>query len=307
MAMQVSIMVEGQAGVGWDQWRRLAQVAEDGGFYGLFRSDHFMDFDGRRIDALEPWVSLAWLAGNTKRIAFGPLVSPISFRHPVMLAWQASGIDAQAGGRLRIGLGVGWNVREHEAFGFDLGDLNTRFARFEEGVQVVRLLTRSTEPVSYKGEHFLLVDAYLQPRSPLADGPPIVIGGNGPRRTLPLVARYADEWNGVGLSAADYRERSSRLDELLDGEGRDRDSVKRTLMTRLMVARSEQEIIANEGAEAVERARGRGALVGTPGEIVDQLGRFAEAGVEGIQMQVWEYNDLSALELIASDVLPQLT
>ncbi|HET9965659.1 MAG TPA: LLM class flavin-dependent oxidoreductase, partial [Rubrobacter sp.] len=128
--IEVAIMVEGQEGVGWDSWRRLALAVEDLGYAGLFRSDHFPNKrTGMYRDGLELWSSLAWLAENTSRIEFGPLVSPVSFRHPVITAWQASSVDNLAGGRLRLGLGAGWNGWEHETFGFDLLDIDRRFAR----------------------------------------------------------------------------------------------------------------------------------------------------------------------------------
>jgi alkanesulfonate monooxygenase SsuD/methylene tetrahydromethanopterin reductase-like flavin-dependent oxidoreductase (luciferase family) len=114
-------MIEGQEGVGWDRWRRIARAVEDSGYAGLYRSDHFPTRRmGSYQDALELWTSLTWLADNTRRIEFGPLVSPVSFRHPIITAWQASTVDNLAGGRLRLGLGAGWNEEEHEAFGFDL-------------------------------------------------------------------------------------------------------------------------------------------------------------------------------------------
>ena len=213
MTLEVSIMIEGQQGLSWPRWQRLARAAEELGFFGLFRSDHFSNPEGPYQDALETWVSFAWLASNTRRISFGPLVSPVSFRNPSILAWQASSIDALAGGRLRIGVGAGWNEREHRSFGFDLGDLDTRFARLEDALNVLTKLSRSSEPASYEGEHFSIRDAYLQPRSPRHDGPPIVIGGNGPVRTLPLVAKYADEWNAVFLPLADFQDRNAKLDD----------------------------------------------------------------------------------------------
>lgn len=306
MSMDVSIMIEGQEGLSWPRWQRLARAAEELGFYGLFRSDHFSNPEGAYTDALETWVSFAWLASNTQRISFGPLVSPVSFRNPSILAWQASAIDSLSGGRLRIGLGAGWNEREHTSFGFELGDLDARFARLEDAINVVKSLTRSTEPATYEGEHFSIHDAYLQPRSPRSDGPPIVIGGNGPRRTLPLVARYADEWNAVFLPLDDFQARSARLDDLLAEQGREPSSVKRTLMTRGLVGQDDAALAAKDSAERIANHRSRGGIIGTPNEIVDQLGRYAEAGVQGVQLQWLDLDDLSGLELIASDVLPQL-
>lgn len=306
MSIEVSIMVEGQDGLTWPRWQRLARAAEELGFYGLFRSDHFSNADGGYKDALETWVSFAWLTSNTQRISFGPLVSPVSFRNPSILAWQASAIDALSGGRLRIGLGAGWNEREHRSFGFELGDLDTRFARLEDAVNVVKALTRSTEPVSYEGEHFSIHDAYLQPRSPRSDGPPIVIGGNGQRRTLPLVAKYADEWNAVFLPLDDFKARIATLNDLLADYNREPSAVKRTMMTRGLIGRDEAALNAKDSAERIANHRSRGAIIGTPNEIVDQLGRYADAGIQGVQLQWLDLDDLSGLELLASDVLPQL-
>jgi len=306
MAIDVSIMIEGQDGLSWPRWQRLARAAEDLGFAGLYRSDHFTNAEGELKDALDAWVSFAWLASNTQRICFGPLVSPFTFRNPVILAWQACGIDALAGGRLRIGLGAGWQEREHNAFGFTLPPLDERFARFEEGIQVVKALTRASEPVTLSGEHFHLTDALLQPRSPRSDGPPIVIGGNGPKRTLPLAAKYGDEWNAVFLPLDQFTERCARLDELLAEQGRTPDSLKRTLMTRGMIGKNESDLVARSSADQLARLRGGGAVIGTPNEIVDLLGRLHEGGVSGVMLQWNDLDDLSGLELIASDVLPQL-
>jgi len=307
MGIQVSIMIEGQDGLSWPRWQRLARAAEDLGFHGLFRSDHFLNPQGPVLDQLEPWVSFAWLASNTTRITFGPLVSPLSYRNPSILAWQASGVDALAGGRLRLGLGAGWNRREHEAFGFHLAEhLDERFARFEEGIRVVKALTRAIEPVSFAGEYYTLTDAQIRPRSPRADGPPIVIGGNGPRRTLPLAATYADEWNAVMLPPDQFAERCARLDELLAQNGREPSSLKRTLMTRSVVGKDDAAVDAKIDAESKERALGRGALIGAPDQIVEQLGRYEEAGVAGVMLQWLDMDDCSGLELIAAKVFPQI-
>lgn len=305
--MEVSIMIEGQEGLSWPRWKRIARATEDLGFYGLFRSDHFAVPEGPIVDSLETWVSLAWLASNTKRIAFGTLVSPISFRHPSILAWQASSVDAVCCGRLRLGLGAGWQKREHEAFGFDLLSMDERFKRYEEGIQVVKALTRSTEPVSFDGEYYSLKDAMLTPRSPRSDGPPLVIGGNGPKRTLPLAAKYADEWNAVNRTPEQYHDLSTRLDELLQQEGRDPKSVKRTMMTRSVIGENDAQVRSKINDETRERLLERGGVIGTPGEIVEILGRHAEAGVQGIVVQWIDMDDISGLELFAAQVLPQLS
>ena len=232
--LDVAIMIEGQDGINWARWRRLVRAVEDFGFAGLYRSEHFTNPTGPNRDALELWSSLTWLADHTSRIEFGPLVSPVSFRHPVITAWTAAAVDELAGGRLRLGLGAGWQEREHRTYGFDLLDTDRRFARFEEGLEVIIRMLRNKEPVSFDGEFYRLHDAVLMPRSTITGGLPIVIGGNGPNRTLPLVARYADEWNAVFVPAKRFAELSTRLDDLLRAAGRSPERVRRTLMTRVV-------------------------------------------------------------------------
>ncbi len=213
--IEVAIMIEGQNGLTWDRWQRIATTVEELGFVGLYRSDHFTNPEPPDIASLECWISLAWVASHTQRIEFGPLVSPVSFRDPVMLSRQALAVDDLSGGRLTFGVGAGWQVREHTNFGYDLLDKPQRLARFEESVEVMSRLLQSDAPVSYEGQYYRLHEAILLPRPKRAGGPPLLIGGNGPRRTLPLAARYAAEWNGVMAPPAMIAERNGQLDELL--------------------------------------------------------------------------------------------
>jgi F420-dependent oxidoreductase-like protein len=300
---EVAIMIEGQEGLDWARWRRLARTVEDSGYAGLFRSDHFTNPTGPVLDALELWSSLTWLAENTSRIEFGPLVSPVSFRHPVITAWTASTVDNLAGGRLRLGLGAGWQEREHEAHGFDLLETGLRFARFEEGLEVVTRLLQSDEPVSFAGEFYRLRDALLKPRSPRPGGPPIVIGGNGPRRTLPLAARYADEWNAVFATPERFSELSARLDELLREADRRPDGVRRTLMTRVVFGRTGADVERKLAGRSAGDLRDRGIIVGTAPEVAEGLGRLDEAGVQRVMLQWLETDDVDGLEAMADSVL----
>jgi len=304
--LEVAIMVEGQEGVGWDRWRRLARAVDDLGYAGLYRSDHFPhDQTGRYSESLELWASLAWLAENTSRIEFGPLVSPVSFRHPVITAWQASSVDNLAGGRLRLGLGAGWNEWEHGTFGFDVLDTDLRFARFEEGLEVVTRLLRNDEPVSFEGEFYRLHDAMLLPRSPLPGGTPMVVGGNGVRRTLPLAARYADEWNAVFLKAEAFEDLNARLDALVREAGRTLEQVRRTLMTRVVFGSTEADVDRKVDGSPRHHLP-EAVLAGTAGEIVERLGRLSDAGVQRVMLQWLEVDDIDALEVMAHSVLPQL-
>src|SRR5579863_6763508 len=224
----LSIMIEGQMGLTWARWKRLVSEIEDLGFAGIFRSDHFTNARPPDFDSLEMLVSLTYLADHTQRVHFGPLVAPLSFRDPVMLARQALALDDLSEGRMILGVGAGWQDREHHDFGYQLGDVPTRLGRLEEGLEVITKLLKSDEPVTCEGRFYNIHDAMLLPRPQRHGGPRILVGGNGPKRTLPLVARYADIWNGVFLSPEAFRERSATLDQLLIDAGRNLGDVRRT-------------------------------------------------------------------------------
>src|SRR5579884_1078810 len=167
----LSIMIEAQDGLTWPRWKRLVAEVERLGFAGLFRSDHFTNAQPPDKDSLEMVVSLTYLADHTQRIRFGPMVAPLSFRNPTLLARQAAALDDLSGGRMILGLGAGWQEREHRLFGLDLGDVPARMSRFEEGLEVITRLLHSDEPVTYEGRYFQLRDAILLPRPQRPGGP----------------------------------------------------------------------------------------------------------------------------------------
>lgn len=135
--IEVAIMIEGQNGLNWKRWQRLASVVEACGYIGLYRSDHYTNADPPDMDSLECWVSLTWLATHTERLEFGPLVTPMSFRHPTHTARMAAAVDDLSGGRLTLGIGAGWQEREHVNYGWDLLDPKERFSRLEEGLKII--------------------------------------------------------------------------------------------------------------------------------------------------------------------------
>jgi len=302
--MDIAIMIEGQNGLNWPRWQRIARAVEDLGFAGLYRSDHFTNAEPPDLDSLELWTSLTWLATHTRRIEFGPLVSPVSFRDPRMTARIARDVDDLSGGRLTLGLGAGWQEREHTNFGYDLLDMSKRFARFQEGVEVITRLLRSAEPVSFAGQYYHLHEAVLLPRPQRPGGPSILIGGSGLRQTLPLVARYADEWNAVFVSAARWVELNARLEELLRASGREARDVRRSLMTGLVFGLDEDEVQRRLHGRNASELMERGLIVGTPTEVKRQLERLAEAGLQRVMLQWLDLDDLSGLEALARAVLP---
>ena len=304
--MDIAIMIEGQNGLNWPRWQKLAALVEEAGFAGLYRSDHFTNASPPDLDSLECWTSLVWLASHTGRIDFGQLVSPVSFRHPTMLARMATAVDDLSGGRLQLGLGAGWQEREHDNYSWDLLDVKGRMDRFEEALEIVTGLLRSDEPLTFKGEYYRVRDAVLLPRPSRPDGPPITIGGNGPKRTLPLVARYADEWNAVFLSPDRFRERNARLDELLSEEKRAPGDVHRSMMTGLFYGRSAAEVeerVKNRG-RTLQESRDLGLVIGEADGVIEQLKGLEAAGLERVMLQWLDLDDLERLEEMAAVVLP---
>nr|AIA15075.1 putative F420-dependent oxidoreductase, Rv1855c family [uncultured bacterium] len=304
--IELAIMIEGQHGLTWERWQRMARAAEDLGFAGLYRSDHYTDANPPDLDSLECWVSLTWLASHTSRIEFGPLVSPVSFRQPTMLARMATAVDDLSGGRLTLGVGAGWQEREHTNYDWELLDVAPRFDRYEEGLEIISHLINKAEPFTFDGTYYQLHDAVLLPRPHRAT--PILVGGNGMKKTLSFAAQYAAEWNGVFLTAADFAERNTRLTELLTEQGRDPMSVRRSLMTGSRFGKDEarfQEMLTN--ANTTVEALQKGSLIyGTSSQVVDQLGALAEAGVQRVMMQWLDLDDMDGVEALAAQVLPQL-
>lgn len=300
---QIGIMIEGQDGLNWARWQRLLQAAEDFGYQCLFRSDHFTNASGADKDSLELWISLTYAASHTRRIEFGPLVTPVTFRHPSMTARMGAQVDDLSGGRLVLGLGAGWQEREHAKFGIPFYDFPTRFNMLSEALELTRRLFDSDEHVSYGGEYFMLNEALLLPRPQRPGGPPILIGGNGPTRTLPLVARYADEWNAVYVPPGRFVELSALLDTLLAEQGRPASAVRRSLMTGLFFGRDEAELSAKLQGRDPAALRERGVIVGTPGAVREQLDALAQAGVQRVMLQWLTLDDLDGLEALAKGVL----
>jgi F420-dependent oxidoreductase-like protein len=277
----ISIQVEGQNGLTWARWIALATEVEEQGFAGLFRSDHFTNAHEPDLDSLEMVVSLAWLAANTRRIHFGPLVAPLSVRDPRMLARQAAALDDLSGGSFILGLGAGWQEREHTTFGYDLGDIPTRMARFAEGLELITRLLRDEEPVTFAGEYYQTREARLLPRPERLGGPPLLIGGNGEKRTLPLAARYAGIWNALFVPAENFRALSTQLDELLRAEGRKPEDVRRTVMLPLSFDPRDED------------------------EVRRQIAAYREAGADELIFQWLELDDLEGLRAFARAALTQ--
>jgi alkanesulfonate monooxygenase SsuD/methylene tetrahydromethanopterin reductase-like flavin-dependent oxidoreductase (luciferase family) len=303
-------------GLTWPRWKRLVDEVEALGFAGLFMGDHFRLPVPVETSSLDSTVALTYVAHQSQRVHFGPLVSPLSLRDPVILARQAMAMDDLSRGRMILGVGTGWVEREHTMFGYDLGDVKTRLDRLEEGLAVITQLVRSDEPVTFEGSHYRLQEARLLPRPQRAT--PILVGGHGPKRTLPLVARYADVWNCQVASAETFAERSALLDDLLKAEGRQPGDLKRTVMVPIICWLDEADLerrldhlrrdppmfplMSTEETLALIRRYFAGIL-GTPDEVIEQLSAYAAAGVEEVIIQWFGLGDIEGLTTLADKVL----
>jgi F420-dependent oxidoreductase-like protein len=325
----LSIFIEATLGLTWPTWQRLSKEVERLRFAGLYRSDHFTVAMPANPDALELIVSLTFLADHTARVRFGSLVAPLSFRDPVMLARQAAALDDLSGGRMVLGVGAGWMEREHVMFGYELGNTPTRIARLGEGLEVIRRLLNSEGPVTYEGRFYQLREAALRPRPQRPGGPPLLVGGNGPHATLPLVARYADIWNAIGLRPEGFAERSAHLDALLRDVERHPSEVKRTVVVIVICARDRTELAQRIRARTrvpalrrlgpdldhaswealLDRLRASfpNCIVGTPEQVVEQIRAYEQAGVEELMVNWLTVDDIAGLQLLADEVLPQLS
>jgi F420-dependent oxidoreductase-like protein len=311
-------MVEGQEDVSWDEWRALADVCERAGLDGLFRSDHYLSVVGRRERASHDAIAtLAALAARTERIRLGTLVSPVTFRHPSVLAKSVATIDHVSGGRVELGLGAGWNESEHAAYGFEFPPLGTRMELLEEQLEIVHRLW-TEDSVTFAGRHYRLEDCPALPKPLQQPRPPLILGGNAKPRSVALAVRLADEYNTLLASIDDCRERKSVLVEACDAGGRDPATLPLTLMATSIVGEDRSKVLdrvrgvlkvfgsGDEDPEAVLAERRKRWIAGTPDEAVERLRALAEAGVERVYLQHLVHKDTEMVELIGEAVLPAL-
>jgi F420-dependent oxidoreductase-like protein len=301
--MKLGVMIEGQEGIGWQEWRNIVQWTEELGFESLWRSDHFFSFGRDRTkDALETFASLVHVAENSRRIRFGTLVCAMTFRHPAMTARMAAAVDQLSGGRFILGLGAGWNAAEHEAFGITLPPPRERSDMLEEGTAYIRALF-DNDPASFNGKVYQLKDAYMYPR-PAQMPLPILVGGGGEKRTLRTAARYADEWNSIGAAPEVYREKVKVLEAHCEREKRDPATIARSLMCAYITGASEAEVQRKvEGLSAPPRAN---VLVGTPFQIVERIREYEAEGVSRIMMQHFNPPSREELAFVAEEILPRV-
>jgi alkanesulfonate monooxygenase SsuD/methylene tetrahydromethanopterin reductase-like flavin-dependent oxidoreductase (luciferase family) len=297
---KVGIMIEGQEGLNWDRWRRICHDTDTLGFDSLRRSDHLVSLMGApERDCIECWISLALAAEWTNRIEFGPMVSPMTFRHPAVLARMAASVDVLSDGRVILGVGAGWNENEHREFGIPFLTERQRFDLLEQGVRTMRETWSKSNP------------------KPIRNPMPLLMGGKGRKRTLPIVAREASEWNQSRLDTEMYKESREVLDACCRDIGRDPRSIRHSVMAGYIIGRDRSELRerASQVSQIVRDLKGmtpdevledrRSAwFVGTPEEIAEKMRQVAGLGVDLFMLQHFLLDDSDALSLLAVEVLP---
>jgi F420-dependent oxidoreductase-like protein len=306
--MDLRIMIEPQQGASYDTQLRLARAAEELGFSGFFRSDHYLTMSGDGLPGpTDAWVTLGGLARETSTIRLGTMVTAGTFRHPGPLAIQVAQVDQMSGGRVELGLGAGWFEAEHTAYGIPFP--RERHARLTEQLEIVTGLwaTPVGSTYTHEGRYYTLRDSPGLPK-PAQTPLPVIIGGMGPHRTPELAAKYANEFNAPFRSAVDSGEQFGRVREALVRHGRAADDIVFSHAVTTVVGKDDAEVARR--AAAIERTVDElehSSAAGTPARVVDTLGRYAEAGATRSYLQILDLADLDHLELIASQVRPQLT
>jgi alkanesulfonate monooxygenase SsuD/methylene tetrahydromethanopterin reductase-like flavin-dependent oxidoreductase (luciferase family) len=312
--MRVGIMIEGQEGLTWERWLKLVHAAEDLGYESLCRSDHLTGLAGdARRPALDTWTSLTVLATRTLRIRFGPMVCPITFYHPTLLAKMAAALDTLSIGRLDLGIGAGWNEHEHTMFGIPMPPIKERLDRLECAAAHIRALS-AARPVTLTQPHYPLHEAESYPL-PSHGRLRLVVGGRGEKRTLRIVAEFADEWNVTRVDIAGFTQKREVLAGHCAAFQRDPETITRSLMVPLAIGNTSQEVAARiQAARAVVPAlpdgidawRAASFLAGSPEDVTQSLKAWEDAGMQRVLLQMLDQDDIAALELFAQAVLPNI-
>ena len=306
--MDFRVFVEPQQGATYDDQLAVARAAESLGYSAFFRSDHYLAMNADGLPGpTDSWVTLAGIARETSTIRLGTLVTSATFRHPGPLAIAVAQVDAMSGGRIEFGIGAGWFEAEHRAYAIPFPGLGERFERLREQLDVITGLwgTAAGETFDYAGTHYTVTDSPALPKPVQRPHPPIVIGGGGPKRTPALAARFAAEFNLAFPTLNFVPLQYGRVRAALERAGRPADDIVYSAAFVVCVGSDEAEL--NRRATAIGRdldeLRANSPLVGTPEEIANRLGEFAEAGVQRVYLQLLDMSDLDQLSLFAAEVM----
>jgi F420-dependent oxidoreductase-like protein len=321
--VKLRIFTEPQQGGDYASLRKLAVAAEELGYDGFFRSDHYLKMGpvpGQAGNGLpgpgqpvtgptDAWITLAALAVETSRIRLGALMSAATFRLPGPLAIAVTQVDRMSGGRVELGIGAGWHEAEHAAYGIPLPALKERFDRLTEQLAIITGLwaTPSGGTFGFGGVHYQLTDCPALPTPAQQPHPPLLLGGSGTHRTPRLAARFADEFNIPFATVSDSAASFARVRKACESSGRDPASMRFSVAQLVCCGEDEAEFkeraarIGRDPAELREHA-----LAGTPAEVTAGIAEFAEIGTELVYLQVLDLEDLDHVRLIASCVAPNV-
>ena len=302
--MRLRIFTEPQQGADYATLLRVAKATEDLGFDAFFRSDHYLKMGN--VSGLpgptDAWITLAGLALETSRIGLGTLMSPATFRLPGPLAISVAQVDQMSGGRIEFGFGAGWYDAEHAAYGIPFPSTSERFDRYEEQLAIITGLweTPVDETFSYGGKYYTVTDSPGLPKPAQRPRPPVLIGGAGPRRTPRLAATYADEYNVPFGDIDDTAAAFGRVKDACAVAGRDAGSITYSAAQVVCCGKDEAQLARRAAAigRQPDELRQHG-LAGSPAEIADRIGQFADIGAQAIYLQVLDLTDLDHLELLS--------
>jgi F420-dependent oxidoreductase-like protein len=312
------LMIEGQEGITWEQWQALAGACDRLGYDGIFTSDHYFSVMGAAgRGSADAWTILSAVAARTERVRLGTLVSPVTFRHPTVLAKVATTVDHVSGGRVEIGMGAGWWREEHRTDGFPFPPADERMQILEEQLEIVHGLL-SEDVFSFHGRHYTLEECEFRPKGLQQPHPPIIVGGQGGPRMAALVARWADEFNTHGGTPRAVRERYDRVREAVDRADRDQASLTTSLMTWVYVGADEPSFRDRvEQARSIDPRAGsfdqflaeiqEDCIVGTPDRAAERLSEYGAAGVQRVFLNHSLFDDVETVELLATEVFPKVT
>jgi F420-dependent oxidoreductase-like protein len=311
MTTELRIFTEPQQGASYEQLLAVAKATEAHGFGAFFRSDHYLkmgDVSGLPGPS-DAWITLAGIARETSRIRLGTLVTPITFRHPGVLATSVANVDDMSGGRVELGIGAGWYDAEHAAYAIPFPPLGQRFEMLEEQLEIITGLWKAPagETFTFAGKHHSVVDSPGLPKPAQRPTPPIVIGGGGRTRTPRLAATFASEFNLAFAPVGFFVKQTDRVRAAC--EAGDRDPATMVFSTAQVVCCGADDAEIARRAKAIGREVGElreNGLAGTPAEVADKISTFAVAGATRVYLQVLDLDDLDHLALVATEVMPLL-
>ncbi len=289
----------------WDDVRASVNAMEAGKWDSIWFADHYIppgaDLEGEAETAFEGLAAISFVGGMTKKLRLGNLVLGNTYRNPAHVAKIAGTIDTASQGRFTLAIGAAWYGREHQAYGWKFPSVKERQDRFEEAVELIRLLIHSTEPVNYKGKYYELDKAWLSPGS--FDKPiPIMVGGTGPKRTLRTLARYGDimnldGWAGAGMALELYQQKAQILEKHCEDARRDPAEIRRTLLVPCYLT-EDQGLI-----DRVIKNLGPGSVAGSKQYIVDRIGEFGDAGVAEVMFGGIRSGDVERLQQFEEEIV----